>query len=499
MRTSLGANRFTLALVAALMATSDLPGAAAGAEPKNSPPNGATASGQRSVEGAWEGILGGKIRFIVHLDRDAAGGWRATADSPDQNALGLAVDEVTVSADELRFAMRQLGGTYVGRFNADRTEINGTWKQGAAELPLILHPQAPGKAAAKPPGRPQEPVPPFPYDAIEVTYQSPSAKGVTLAGTLTVPKGAGPSPCAVLITGSGAQDRDETILGHKPFLVLADYLTRHGIAVLRSDDRGVGHSTGSTESATSDDFAGDVAAAVAFLKSRKEIAPDKIGLIGHSEGGLIAPLVATRDKSVAFVVMLAGPGVPGDSVLITQSLLISRAMGRSDSLARSTQAVQRELVLAAKTLPDTEQLTAKIREALRLQQAQAPKEQQASEEKLTEIAGQQARVMRSPWMQFFLAYDPRPTLAKLQCPVLALNGEKDSQVSAEQNIPEIRAALRQGGNRDATAEALPGLNHLFQTAQTGAFSEYAKIEETFAPAAMQKISDWIGSRMGRGK
>ncbi|MEK7315185.1 MAG: alpha/beta fold hydrolase, partial [Candidatus Eisenbacteria bacterium] len=276
-----------------------------------------------AITGTWEGKLAGRIRFIVHLSRDDAGGWRASADSPDQNAMGLTVDAVTVEGDSLRFTMRQLGGDYGGRINAARTEIDGTWKQGGAAIPLLLRPQKAGSESPRGSNRPQEPKPPFPYDVILVSYPNPNAKGVTLAGTLTVPRGSGPAPCAVLITGSGPEDRDETIFGHKPFLILADYLTRHGIAVLRSDDRGVGKSTGSAENATSDDFAGDVAAAVKFLKTRKEIDPTKIGLIGHSEGGLIAPMVAMRDKSVAFVVLLAGPGVPGDSILIMQSRLIS--------------------------------------------------------------------------------------------------------------------------------------------------------------------------------
>jgi pimeloyl-ACP methyl ester carboxylesterase len=332
-----------------------------------------------------------------------------------------------------------------------------------------------------------------------VTYSNPNAPGVTLAGTLTVPKGAGPAPCAVLITGSGAEDRDETVFDHKPFLVLADYLTRHGIAVLRTDDRGVGKSTGTTENQTSENFAGDVSAAVAFLKTRKEIDSSKIGLIGHSEGGLIASMVASRDKSVAFVVMLAGPGVPGDSVLITQSFLLTRSAGYPDSEARSVQAVQRELVLAAKAAPDSALIAAKIRAALQARQGLLPKDQQMSDKNLDLIARGQAHIMGTPWMRFFLLYDPRPDLAKLQCPVLALIGEKDTQISAEQNLPEIRAALRSGGNRDATVEMIPGLNHLFQTAETGSVGEYATIEETFAPIALQKTSDWIGSRMGRGK
>jgi pimeloyl-ACP methyl ester carboxylesterase len=460
---------------------------------------GATFRRPPDLIGAWEGKLMGKIRFIVHLDRDAAGAWKATADSPDQNATGLAVDWVTVSGDSLLFTMRQLGGEYAGQINKDHTEIAGVWKQGGASMPLVLHPQAADAEKAEATNRPQEPKPPFPYDAFEVTYPNPNAKGVTLAGTLTVPKGPGAAPCAVLITGSGPEDRDETIFGHKPFLILADYLTRHGIAVLRSDDRGVGKSTGTAVGATSDDFSSDVSAAVAFLKTRKGIDPGRIGLIGHSEGGLIAPMVATRDKSVAFVVLLAGPGVPGDSILINQSLLISRSMGFSDSLARQAQNAQRELLAAAKQSPDSAQLAGKLRVIIKAQIARMPAGERPTVVDLDEIVAGQVSLLRGSWIRFFLAYDPRPALSKLECPVLALNGEKDVQVSAEPNLREIRAALQKGGNKDITVEAMPGLNHLFQTAKTGAPSEYSKTEETFAPAALEKISDWVGSRMGRAK
>ena len=485
--------------IVAAIVTAHHPGAAQAAAPPAASEMAAPAANVPAITGAWEGKLGGRIRFVVHLDRDSAGTWKATADSPDQGAMGLVVDWVTVAGDSLRFGMRLLGGEYGGKINAERTEIEGVWKQGGAVMPLVLHPQEAASSSAEEPGRPQEPKPPFPYDEILVSYANPAAKGVTLAGTLTVPKGAGPAPCAVLITGSGPEDRDETIFGHKPFLVLADYLTRHGIAVLRSDDRGVGKSTGSAEGATSDDFAGDVLAAVAFLKSRKEIDPAKIGLIGHSEGGLIAPMVANRDKSVAFVVLLAGPGVPGDSILITQSRLISKSLGFSDSLSGSAQNSQRELLLAARQSSDSTLLASRLRGIIQEQIDRLPEAQRQGVGDIDKIVGGQMRVLTAPWMRFFLSYDPRPALSQLQCAVLALNGEKDIQVSAEQNLPEIRVALRKGGNKDATVEAIPGLNHLFQTAQTGALAEYSTIRETFAPVALEKISDWIGARMGRAR
>jgi pimeloyl-ACP methyl ester carboxylesterase len=486
-----------LATLCCLVSLSASPAAAADPPAPSKKPE--AAANTPDMAGTWEGKLAENLRLVVHLGRDTAGAWKASVDSPDQNAMGLAVDAVTVSADSLVFTMRQIGGEYGGLINKDHSEISGTWKQGGAALPLIFRRRTGDAAKAGPPARPQEPKPPFPYDAIEVTYANPNADGVTLAGTLTLPKGKAPAPCAVLITGSGPEDRDETIFGHKPFLVLADHLTRRGIAVLRSDDRGVGKSTGKLATATSEDFGSDVSAAVAFLKTRKEIDPGKIGLIGHSEGGLIAPMVASRDKSVAFVVLLAGPGVPGDSILITQSLLVSRSMGFEDSAARRDQATQREILAAVKESPDSARVTAELRRIIEEQANLLPQEQRPAAGSVDAMAAAQARVLLAPWMRFFLAYDPRPALSQIQCPVMALNGERDIQVSAEQNLPEIRAALQKGGNKDATVETVAGVNHLFQTAKTGSVAEYSAIEETFAPAALEKISDWIRSRMGRGK
>lgn len=464
-------------------------------------PGGAAAEGTTGpvpdgVVGTWSGMLAGRIRFVLHVARDSTGTLRATADSPDQGALGLRVDAIALRGDSLLFDMSGVGGRYAGRVGPERNEIDGVWRQAGAEMPLVLLPQAPGGPGIES-ARPQEPKPPYPYDAIEVSYPNAEASGVTLAGTLTVPREPGPFPCAVLITGSGPEDRDETVFGHKPFLVLADHLTRSGIAVLRSDDRGVGGSTGSARLATSEDFAGDVRAAVRFLRTRKEVDPARIGLIGHSEGGMIAPLVAASDPRVAFIVLLAGPGVPGDSILITQSLLVSRSAGMSDSMARDAQAAQRELMRAARTAPDSASLAATMRAVLARQLDRLPPEERRRAGDLDALAGAQTALLRTPWMRFFLSHDPRPVLARVRCPVLALNGEKDVQVSASQNLPEIRAALERGGNRDVTVKALPDLNHLFQTAGTGSVGEYAAIQETFAPGALEAISVWIGARMGR--
>ncbi len=325
--------------------------------------------------------------------------------------------------------------------------------------------------------RPQNPVKPYPYREEEVSYEN-KVQNVTLAGTLTIPQGKGPFPVVLLITGSGPQDRDESLLGHKPFLVLSDYLTRHGIAVLRADDRGIGKSTGVFANATTADFATDVEAGVAFLKTRPEVNPQKIGLVGHSEGGVIAPMVAARNKDVAFIVMMAGTGVPGDQVLPAQSEAIEVASGKDPSEAAKSAAKEKEMLALVETEKDPAILEKELQEKMK---GEVPDAQ----------IGMQIKQITSPWFRYFLTYDPATALRKVRCPVLAINGALDKQVLPSQNLPAIRKALEEGGNKHFEADELPGLNHLFQTAKTGAPAEYSQIEETMSPVALEKISEWI--------
>ncbi|HEX3821259.1 MAG TPA: alpha/beta fold hydrolase, partial [Candidatus Sulfotelmatobacter sp.] len=325
--------------------------------------------------------------------------------------------------------------------------------------------------------RPQNPTRPYPYREEEVHYDN-KVQNVTLAATLTIPEGKGPFPGVVLITGSGPQDRDESLMGHKPFLVLSDYLTRHGIAVLRADDRGTGMSTGVFANATTADFATDAEAGIEYLKTRTEINPHKIGLIGHSEGGVIAPMVAARNKDVAFIVMMAGTGVPGDQVLEAQGEAISIANGTSPTEAARKAAKEKEIL----TLIETEKDDAKLEKELRDKMAGDIPEGQV---------GAQIKQATSPWFRYFLTYDPATALRKLTCPVLAIDGSLDKQVLPSQNLPAIRKALEEAGNKHFEIDELAGLNHLFQTAKTGSPAEYAEIEETIAPAALETISSWI--------
>jgi len=439
-------------------------------------------------EGTWQGTIQGMIRLVLHVERTSAGALRSTLDSPDQGAMGIKIDTLWVTADSLHLAMRALNARYDARFGDADSSLAGLWAQSGVAVPLTLKRNNQPVVVR----RPQEPVRPFPYDTLDVVYPNARA-GIKLAGTLTTPRGTGPFPCALLITGSGPEDRNEALFGHKPFWVLADHLTRKGIAVLRVDDRGVGGSTGSPRGSTSEDFAGDVLAGIEFLKTRKEIDPRKIGLIGHSEGGLIAPMVAARSKDVAFIVLMAGPGVRGDSILIMQAAAMRRLQGMSDAqIAREATAMRNAHEMARRG--DSLGIERASRELVEVQVAMVPEEQRASVGNLDTLALAAKRQLSLPWIRFFVSYDPRPTLMKVKCPVLALNGSKDFQVPPKENLAAVSAALQAGGNRDATVKELPGLNHMFQTATTGAMSEYAAIEETIAPAALDEMSGWIAAR-----
>jgi pimeloyl-ACP methyl ester carboxylesterase len=444
------------------------------------------------IDGVWEGTLAvgtTKLAVVLHVSRSADGAQHATVDIPSQGAKGVAVDTVVFDAAGMRFEMKAIAGMFAGTRDTTGYVIAGTFTQAGTAMPLGLM----WRPTATEPGRPQEPKPPYPYRTEDVSYEN-RAGGVTLAGTLTTPVGEGPFAAALLITGSGAQDRNEELFGHKLFLVIADSLTRAGIAVLRVDDRGVGGSTGSTLDASSEDLAGDVETGVAFLLTRPEIDGLKIGLVGHSEGGLIAPMVASRSEAIAYIVLMAGPGLPGADILLAQGVLIARAAGTSEAQIAANADLQRQIFAVLRSESDPRAAEADLRTVIReglarLARLSAPDGAAVADtEHLVEA---QVRGVNSTWFRFFLTYDPRPALTRVRCPVLALDGSHDLHFPAEENLAAIREALRAGGNDRVTTRMLPNLNHLFQTSETGHPSEYGAIEETIAPVALELIGTWI--------
>jgi len=367
-------------------------------------------------------------------------------------------------------------------------------------LPAISAPPQALAQQSVAPARPQEPLPPFPYRLEEVRYPNERA-AITLAGTLTLPDGPGPFPAVALVSGSGPQTRDSELFGHRPFLVLADFLTRRGIAVLRTDDRGVGASGGEFRNATSRDFADDAQSAVAYLRSRADILGSSVGLVGHSEGGLVVPMVAADEDGVAFVVLLAGPGVNGEALLYEQASLIARALGAPEEQAAFNRRLHEELFSVLKEEEDASERARRMETVLRRQFADVPPEERAASGLTREAEDtwirQQISMMGGPWYRFFLMHEPAPVLRRVRVPVLALFGERDLQVPADQNAPAVEAALREGGNPDVTVLTLPGLNHLFQTAALGVPQEYPIIDETMAPVVLERVAAWILERAGR--
>ncbi|MEM8739338.1 MAG: alpha/beta fold hydrolase [Planctomycetota bacterium] len=436
------------------------------------------------------------LRLLLNLSVDGDNGWVGTLDSPDQGATGLAISEITFDdrTRTLSLALPNIGAHYRGTLD-DAGVLRGVWVQGA-ELPLDFV-RVEGETGLK---RPQEPTPPFPYTVEAVRFGGPGGEH-TLAGTLTLPEGDGPFPAAILITGSGPQDRDETLFGHKPFWVIADDLTRRGVAVLRYDDRGVGGSTGDFAGATHLDFAEDARAAATYLRSDPRIDKDRLGLIGHSEGGLIAPLVVANDQAIAFVVLLAAPGVPLDHLLITQfeRQLYTEGIQATDPRFVASITDLRavfDLLLSA----SNQEEIAKVRDEVhkrftRIRLRSFPGE---TSTKLSSVDAaaveQQVDTCLGAWFRTLLAHDPGPALRALDVPVLALSGSLDVQVDPQANPSAMEDRFAESGHPDATVTVLPGLNHLLQPATTGQVAEYGQIETTVDPAALEAIGAWLETR-----
>ncbi len=450
--------------------------------------------GQNSkFTGSWEGVLqaGIEIRIVFHIEENG----KVKADSPDQSAFGLACKDAIIKNQEIQIEITAVKASFSGRLINDST-IEGTFTQGA-DLPLTLKKTSKTDQPKTPEAlkRPQQPLPPFPYQSEDLIYANADSS-LRFGATITIPEGKGPFPAVVLISGSGPQNRNEELMGHQPFAVLADYLTRRGFIVLRADDRGVAKSTGVFDKATSRDFADDVNTHINYLLQRKEVNKKQIGLIGHSEGGMIAPMVAAERKDIAYIVLMAGPGVPCMDLLVEQNIAIYQSYGIPENAAAALRPVFKKIATAATQSPDMK---------TGFTQASAAAEEWAAQTdtatlRLLEMTQKKDRdkyirelilTMSNPWFRYFLSFDPAPYLQQLKCAVLAINGGKDIQVLPKQNLPGIETALKKSKSKNYLVKELPGLNHLFQTCKECTIEEYRAIEETIAPIALETMGDWL--------
>ena len=442
----------------------------------------------QDITGQWNGALkiqGTQMRLVFNVTQ-SDNGFSSTMDSPDQGAKGIPTTTTSFENSILKITIANAKIEYEGTLGQDNI-IVGTFMQGGQSFPMNLSKEKIEKEKLV---RPQEPIKPFPYYSEDITFENKKV-GINLAGTLTLPNKEGVFPVVILISGSGPQNRDEELLGHKPFLVLSDFLTKNGIAVLRYDDRGIAMSKGDFKTATSADFATDVESAIAYLKTRKEINKNKIGLIGHSEGGLIAPMVASKSKDVAFIVLLAGTGIQGDSLLLLQKKLIEEASGINKEDIQKGQSSNRKVFDIVNKSISLEQLNSDLTIYFKQILKDNPNTQKPAEMSDDDFVKLQVKQIASPWMQYFIKYNPAPALEKVKCPVLAVNGEKDLQVPPKENLEAIKKALTKGGNKSVTTKELPNLNHLFQECNTGSPDEYATIEQTFSPIALTEILKWL--------
>ena len=437
----------------------------------------------QKIIGSWAGELavsGTKLPLVFTIKQNGAD-LITTMDSPMQGAKDLPTDNTSFIDNELRIDAKKFGISYKGKF--EHETINGTFSQGGASMPLILSRKKEGESIIK---RPQTPQPPFNYNIEDVTFTNPTDKN-TLAGTLTAPSDKKDFPVVVLISGSGQQNRNSEIFGHKEFWVIADDFAKKGIGVLRVDDRGTGDSNGATLTMTTENFAGDTNAAVEFLAQKGY---GNIGLIGHSEGGIIAPMVASQNSKVKFIVSMAGPGIPTDELLLLQSNAIAKASGATDEELKSNEAANRKIYSFVKNYKGND-LNGEVKKIVIAQMQILPKEQQPSSDEIEKIAEEESKKISIPWFSYFMKINPDVYWSKLKIPVLAINGSKDLQVIPNENLSGIKASLEKAKNKHFETLEFPNLNHLFQEAKTGSIEEYAQIEQTIAPQVLDKMSSWI--------
>ena len=443
-----------------------------------------TVTFSQEIAGKWYGTLnipGNNLPIEINISKTEKG-FISTMDSPKQKAFNIPVPTTTFENNILKFEIPAGKIQYVGILN-NQAKILGFFTQNGQKMKLDFSKTESEEVVLK---RPQEPVKPYPYYSEEVTFEN-KKEGITLAGTLTLPSKEGTFPVVVLISGSGGQNRDEEILGHKPFLVISDYLTQNGFAVLRYDDRGIASSKGNYATATTLDFSYDTEAAVTYLLSRKEINKKKIGLIGHSEGGVIAPMIASRNKNINFIVLLAGTGLRGDKLLLLQQELIAKSEGGTDEEIKKNKDLNTKIFNLIIKSSDDEKLKNDITTLLKENPQDNLPEGMTQEDYINFALNQYTTI----WTKYFIKLDPSVALQKVKCPVFAINGSKDLQVPSRENLEIIKNSLIKGKNKQITITEIPNLNHLFQETTTGSVSEYEKNEQTFSPIALKEILTFL--------
>lgn len=437
--------------------------------------------------GDWSGILDigiAQINIILHFQEVADGSITATFDYLEEKMYGLEIDSLTVQDKSLKFEIKKFLVHFEGLLINNHLQISGQWSQHGKLFPIIFEK---GKKSIEAPKRPQEPKPPYPYKEEVISFESQNA---TLSRTFTSPFSKASFPVVILISGAGPSDRDGSILGHKPLWILADYLTRQGIAVLRFDKRGCGKSTGDINNATTEDFASDVFAGVEYLLSRNDIDSKKIGLIGLSEGGIIAPMVALKSHDIGYIVLMAACGVNGEEMMCSWSESVEKDKGSTEESIEKDRRYKKELFAVLKNEKNFEIAAKQLRKII-LNHTISKENKAALSSFESEAIDAEVNYLNTHWFRYFLTYEPALALREIQIPVLALHGELDKQILSKQNLPAISQALKEAGNENYKVIELPKLNHIFQTCQDGSFAEYSKIEETVSPVALGLIADWI--------
>ena len=456
---------------------------------------GISAQAQSRLVGNWEGAIKSvkTIRLVFHI-KEEGGKLTGTMDSPDQGVTDIGCKSVTAKGDSVTVDMSNIGVVYKGHLLNDSV-INGVWLQGGISVPIDFMKTAnPAELY-----RPQTPKPPFSYNSEDIIYTNKD-KSVQYGATITIPKGKGPFPAVLLITGSGQQNRDEEIFGHKPFAVIADYLTKRGYVVMRVDDRGMGKTTGDLSKATTAIFAQDVEVSFDYLKARKEVDRSKMGLLGHSEGGMIAEMMAAKRKEIDFIVLLAAPGINVKELMQDQAAMVMASGGVDSNIVaqyKKLYAAMEEAGLSASSEVDGKE---KMTQALKNWKEHATQDAittvgVATADEEREYVAQMSKIITNTWFNYFLRFDPQPYLRNISCKVLALDGSRDIQVPAVPDLQGIKESLLKSKSKSYEIKELPGLNHLFQNCNTCTVNEYAVLTETMSPEALRIIGEWLDAKV----